>query len=517
MKFQGIKGPVSGPEDISRRSLLARLSAMVTMGIAPAALRAAPSASHGADVAEISAVEAVARMSHGELSSEAYARGLLERCAAGQTLNAFISLEPDRVLEDARRRDQERRAGVRPGPLFGLPIPIKDCVNTRDYPTTGGTPGLRHFRPSGDAPLVKKLRDAGAIVLGKTNMHELGFGWTSNNESFGAVRNPYDSTRIAGGSSGGTAVAVAARMAPLGIAEDTNGSVRIPAALCGIMGLRPTTGRYPTQGCIPLSPVFDQLGPHARTINDLALFDSVVTGDWRPIRPVPLHGMRLGVVRDYWYTDLDPEVERITNTALMRLQGAGVEVVETTLPEIANVHDVITTPVIMHDVRFAIGQYLRDYGAGLSFEQLVEQESPGIRDDMRQALPGGSLYVPDSRYDDLIKNKLPQFQHVFQDFFARTGVAAIIFPATVVPALPIGPEGDVIIRGRKVSLFTALARNITPAPAARIPGLVLPAGLTSSGLPVSIELDAAAGSDRALLALGMSVADVLGSISQPRI
>src|SRR5208337_4644700 len=119
-------------------------------------------------------------------------------------------------------------------PLFGLPIPVKDSVNTRDYATTAGSPGLRSFHPREDAPIVAALRRAGAIVLGKTNLHELSFGWTSNNLAFGAVRNPYDRTRIPGGSSGGTATAIAGRMAPLGVAEDTQGSIRVPAALCGI-------------------------------------------------------------------------------------------------------------------------------------------------------------------------------------------------------------------------------------------------------------------------------------------
>jgi indoleacetamide hydrolase len=508
---------MSNAEGLSRRSFLAGGSATLAMGIAPAALRAAPAHMGEGSLVNLNAVEAVGQISHGDITAENYARALLERCSAGHSLNAFISFEPDRVLEDARRRDRERRAGVKPGRLFGLPIPIKDCVNTRDYPTTGGTPGLRHFRPSDDAPIVKKLLEAGAVILGKTNMHELGYGWTSNNETFGPVRNPYGRTRISGGSSGGTAAAIAARMAPLGVGEDTNGSIRIPAALCGIMGLRPTTGRYPTHGCIPLSPVFDQVGPQARTIKDLALFDSVVTGDWGPVEPVPLRGVRLGVVRDYWYTDLDPEVERITDIVLTRLRGAGVEIIESTFPEIANVHDVITTPVITHDVRFAVGQYLKEYRTGLSFEQLVERASPGIRDDLRQVFPGGSDYVPDSKYDDLIENKLPQFRRLFYDYFSRTGVAAIIFPATAVPALPIGAEGDVTVGDRRISLFTALARNITPTGSAAIPGLVLPAGLTSSGLPVAIELDAAPGSDRTLLALGMSVADVLGSVSPPHI
>jgi len=297
------------------------------MSMAPGALRGGPARPVEQSLLELSATEAVARMSRGDISAEHYARALLERCAAGHALNAFISLEPGRVLEDARQRDRERRAGVRPGALFGLPVPIKDCVNTRDYPTTGGTPGLRHFRPSDDAPVVEALRRAGAIVLGKTNMHELGYGWTSNNEAYGPVRNPYDPTRIPGGSSGGTAAAIAARMAPLGVAEDTNGSIRIPAALCGIVGLRPSTGRYPTQGCIPLSPVFDQVGPHARSIADLALFDSVIANQRTPLQPKPVRGLRLGIVRDYWYRDLDPELERITAAALARLQESGVELV----------------------------------------------------------------------------------------------------------------------------------------------------------------------------------------------
>ena len=258
---------------------------------------------------ELSAVQAVAAMTRGELSVEQYASALLRRCEEEHSLNAFITLEPDRVLEAARQCDRERRARRRVGALFGLPIPVKDSVNTRDYPTTAGTPALRHFRPPEDAPVVQALRAAGAIVLGKTNLHELSWGWTSNNHAFGAVHNPYDPTRIPGGSSGGTAAAVAARIAPLGIAEDTEGSIRVPAALCGVVGFRPTTGRYSTEGAAPISALFDQVGPHARTVSDIVLFDSVLSNDWSTVQPTPLQGVRLGVVRDYWYRDLDPEIE----------------------------------------------------------------------------------------------------------------------------------------------------------------------------------------------------------------
>ena len=223
-----------GPVDIRRRAFLLGGSVAIAIGGAPTAVRGVVGVATGDRLVDLSAVEAIKRMAQGDLSVEQYANALLERCAAGGALNAFITLEPDKVLEAARECDRARRAGRHPGPLFGLPIPVKDSVNTRNYPTTAGTPALRHFRPVDDAPLVKTLRAAGAIVLGKTNLHELSWGWTSNNLAFGPVHNPYDPARIPGGSSGGTAAAVAAHMAPLGVAEDTEGSIRVPAALCGM-------------------------------------------------------------------------------------------------------------------------------------------------------------------------------------------------------------------------------------------------------------------------------------------
>lgn len=479
-------------------------------------MTALPGDAEAADLVNLSANDAVARMARGDLDVERYATALLERCAAGRALGAFITLEPDRVLEEARACERARRAGHRLGPLFGLPIPVKDSVNTRDYPTTAGTPALRHFRPAEDASVVKALRAAGAIVLGKTNLHELSYGWTSNNLAFGAVRNPYDPSRIAGGSSGGTAAAIAARMAPLGVAADTEGSVRVPAALCGISGLRPTTGRYSTQGCAPITPLFDQIGPHARTVADLALFDSVLSNEWRPVQPTSLRGVRLGVVRGYWYRDLDPQVERITSTALTRLQDAGAILVESELPGLSRLTDIITEPVQNHDVPLALGRYLREYRAGVTFEQVVRQASPDIQDLFRRdVLAGARNFVSEAAYAEIISTHLPVLQHLCNDYFARSGVAALVFPVTMVPALPIGTQSDVAIRGRQVSFETAIARNIAPGSTAGLPGLVLPAGLTSTGLPVAIELDAPVGTDRALMALGMSVAEVLGPLPPP--
>jgi indoleacetamide hydrolase len=502
----------------SRRSFIQRTAATMTIAAAPAVSSASAINGDTAALLELSAAEAVARMSRGEMTVERYASVLLARCEALRALNAFIALEPTRVLEAARACDKRRAAGEKPGPLFGLPIPVKDSVNTADYPTTAGTPGLRDFRPADDAPIVKSLRAGGALVLGKTNLHELSYGWTSNNLAFGAVHNPYDPTRIPGGSSGGTAAAVAARMAPLGVAEDTEGSIRVPAAMCGISGFRPSTGRYSTRGCVPISPLFDQVGPHARTVADLALFDSVAANDWRPLQTTSLRGLRLGVVRDYWFGGLDPEVERLTERALEQLRSAGVQIVETELPGLQSLIATTTEQVQNHDVRVALTRFLHDYGAKPTFEQVVGAASPDIQSIFRASvLPGGEGFVSEQTYATARDIHMPALRRLYEDYFARTGVAAIVFPTTMAPAPLIGEDDTVEIRGQKVSFFKIAGRNIAPGSTAGLPGLVLPAGLTAHGLPVGIEFDGRAGSDRALLALGLSLERALGAIPAPRI
>jgi indoleacetamide hydrolase len=512
---------VSAGHDPARRRLLLGAAGAAAMRAA----RGVPLKGGAFDkpLADLGAAEAVALMSSGELRCEHYAEALLERCRSARALNAFITLEPERVLADARARDRERREGLKPGPLFGLPIPVKDSVNTRDYRTTGGTPALRNFRPSEDAPVIAALRHAGAIVLGKTNLHELSYGWTSNNLAFGAVHNPYDAARIPGGSSGGTGAAIAARLAPLGVAEDTEGSIRVPAAFCGIAGFRPTTGRYPTTGCVPISPLFDQVGPHARHVTDLLLFDAVAGASTAAatspaaVRPAPsLRGTRLGVARDYWFEGLDPEVERITTAALKRLEQAGVVLVEAPLPGLAQLIDRVTDQIQNHDVRLALPRYLETYHAGVTFDQLVERASPDIRAVFKQyVLPGGADFVTGSDYADARDRYLPRIQQLYRNHFADTRVAAMVFPAVRVPPPLIGEETTLDVGGRKVAFEDAVARNIAPGSTAGLPGLVLPAGLTAHGLPVALEFDGPEGSDRELLTLGLDLERALGNIAPP--
>ncbi len=501
------------------------LSAAAAAGIGAARLpgaqagdaAATPLAAASASLAGLSAGEAVARMSRGELACERYAQALLERCAEQRELNAFITLEPARVLEQARARDAERRAGAKPGPLFGLPIPVKDSVNTSDYPTSAGTPALRTFRPQADAPVVAALRAAGALVLGKTNLHELSYGWTSNNLAFGAVRNPYDHARIPGGSSGGTAAAIAARLAPLGIAEDTEGSIRVPAAFCGIAGFRPTTGRYSTQGCVPISPLFDQVGPHARSVADLVLFDSVVTRETPLAAATSLRGVRLGIAREYWFAGLDPEVERLTAGALRRLEDAGAVLVEAPLPGVAALVDHATDQIQNHDVRFALARYLATYGAPVDLQQLIEQASPDIRALFQSyVLPGGENFVTEAEYAAARDRYVPELKRAYREYFAHHRLDAMVFPATRVAAPLIGEETTLDIGGHAVPFEDAVARNIAPGSTAGLPGLVLPAGLTAAGLPVALELDAPASTDRALLSVGAALEQALGRIAAPR-
>jgi indoleacetamide hydrolase len=485
--------------------------------------RSPASASPPSPLEQLSAVGALRAMARGEVTAESYVATLLARCHAMSDLNAFITLDADRALESARDCDRRRSTTSKLGPLHGLPIPIKDSVNVKGYPTTAGTPALRHFRPVDDAPIVQKLRTAGAIVLGKTNMHELSFGWTSNNKWFGAVHNPYNRACVSGGSSGGSAAAVAARLAPLSVAEDTEGSIRIPAALCGVTGFRPTTGRYPTGGVVPITPLFDQLGPHARTVADLLLFDSVVSGPFADLKaaslaplPTSLHGTRLGIYRDYWFQGLDPDVSGVVEKAFQRLKSAGAEFVEIDIPHLTDLIRRTTAQVQGHDFRPSVSEFLRRYRTNVTYAELLHSVSPEVAAEIADyTTPEGHYFAGEESYRKACSVYLPTLRKTFHECFSRTRIAAIVFPATLTPAPRIGQERSVSIGGKEISLDTALGRNMDPGSTTGLPGLVLPAGLTPRGLPVCLEFDGPAGHDRALLSLGLALEAALGQLQAP--
>jgi mandelamide amidase len=453
-------------------------------------------------------------MRSGDLKAEDYAHALLDRAQHLGSLNAFRTLDNEMVLEAARGADKVRAHGDAMGLLHGLPIPVKDSIDSKALPTSNGTRALRDFRPRDDAGVLKSLLAQGGILMGKTNLHELSYGWTSSNAIFGPVRNPYDPRRVAGGSSGGSGAAVAARMAPLAVAEDTLGSIRVPATMCGLAGLRPSFGRYPGDGIMPLTDAkFDQAGPLARCVADLALFDAAVTGERAPLTASALQGVRIGIAPASLLSGLDPEVERVTTEAFHRLRAAGVTLVEAELPEVAKAAIGAAMTIISYEAMPAITGFLEAQGAGITFDQLLQQASESIRAAlMMYAMP------PNRPSRDAYESALLQRQRMREEIrchFEQHHIVALAFPPIMIPAPQIGEEAEVTIRGQKVPLHIAMARNVSLATCASMASLVLPAGMTSNGLPVGLEFDALMGNDRALLALGLSLERTLGAIPPP--
>jgi indoleacetamide hydrolase len=264
--------------------------------------------------------------------------------------------------------------------------------------------------------------------------------------------------------------------------------------------------------------VYDTAGPHARTVSDLALFDSVVTSDFSPLQAVSLNGVRLGISRTHYYRDLDPEVDRVTTEALKRLADAGAVLIERDVPDLTKLVDAANFPIIQNETVAMITKYLEEFGTGITFDQLFAMISPDVKGALELfALPGGKLRAPKEAYEAARGTYRPALQRTFRQYFCETGVAAIVFPTTLVPPTPIGEDQEVEINGKKIPHYVAMSRNIAPGSCAGIPGLVLSAGLTKSGLPVGIEFDGSAGTDRELLTLGVAVERALGAPAPPRI
>jgi mandelamide amidase len=467
-------------------------------------------------LAELGVREAAAAIGTGEISAEGLAEALLKRCADAASLNAFIHLNPDAVRAAARRADVKRQRGEPLGPLHGVPLAIKDNIDSAEAPTTGGTAALAANRPKQNARILQSLLDAGAILLGKANMHELAYGVTNNNGAFGPARNPYDPNRIPGGSSGGTGVAIAARLAPGGLGSDTGGSVRIPAAHCGIAGFRPTEGRWSQQGIVPISHTRDTAGPMARSVADCVLLDGVVTGGPTQLAPARLEGMRIGVPRGHFWENLDAELAQIVEGTLAKLRAAGAVLVEGDVVDVGALDNAAGFPIALYETVTDLSQYLAEHETGLDFAGLAAGvKSPPVKDILAGLL--GDMAVPEAAYQEALVTHRPALQETYRRAFRNHGVEVIVFPTTPMPAALIGEEDTVLVNGTAVPTFFTYIRNTSPGSVAGIPGLSLPAGMTESGLPVGIEIDGPAGSDQQVLAVGLALEAVLPKLPAPRL
>ncbi len=475
-----------------------------------------------ADLTQLSVVEAARLIRARQVTSIELTEAYLARAEANLDLNAFITLDRARALAAAQHADAELAAGRGKGALHGVPLVVKDNTHVAGMPNTAGTPALREFIPKENAPTVQKLIDAGAVILGKTNMHELAFGISGYNEGFFTARpigtrNPYDRTRIPGGSSSGTGAAVGGRLAPGGLGSDTGGSVRIPAALCGAAGLRPTLLRYSQEGVTPISHSRDTVGPIAQTVADVALIDSVITGRRLPA-PASLKGVKLGVYRAYFFKDLDADTTAVTNAALDKLRAAGATIVEVDMPELQTLNDAASFPVALYEAYDDLKAYLAKYQAGVGIEQvarmIASQDVKGTYDGLvlPRKLPAPNGVVDAAPiYKAAMEQARPALLKHFNDTFRGQGIDALLAPTTPHVAAVQGPEAS------SLPTFLLFIRNTDPGSNAGIPGVTIPAGLgPSTGLPVGLSLDGPRGSDERLLALAMAIEQLLGRTPPPK-
>ncbi|MGO4647171.1 indoleacetamide hydrolase [Nocardia sp. 2YAB30] len=466
------------------------------------------------DPVEWGVAEAAAHIKRGSVSAMEYARALLDRIDEHRALGAFITVRAEAVLAAAEQADAARSSGAVLGPLHGVPLAIKDNIDTADLPTTGGTPALREHQPSADADVVRRLRGAGALVLGKTNLHELAYGMTSNNGSYGPVANPYRPDRIAGGSSGGTAAAVAARLAPAGLGTDTGGSVRMPASLCGVVGFRPTVGRYSQRGLILVSGTRDTVGPLAKTVEDVRLLDSVLSGVPEP-EDITFPPVRLGVVRRPFVEGLAPDLAECFERRTAQLAAAGVEIVELELP--SHTGDLIAKagfPIAFYETPIELQTYLTTRNIAMSLPQFVACcGSPDV-EQLLTGLLGTDAISPDD-YTAAMTRYRPELDALVRTSLATHRLDALLWPTTPVTAAPIGAD-EVELGGELVSAFLAYSRTTNLGSILGWPGVSVPAGLDNAGLPIGIALDGPPGSDSRLLRIARTCEQLFGPLPIPR-
>jgi aspartyl-tRNA(Asn)/glutamyl-tRNA(Gln) amidotransferase subunit A len=453
------------------------------------------------DLIWLSAYEARERLRAGDVSAEELTRAHLERIEqVDGALGAFLTVTAEMALTQARAADRRLRDGD-PAPLLGVPIALKDLFVTQGVRTTCGSRMLESFVPIEDGTVTRKLYDAGAVLLGKTNMDEFAMGSSNENSAFRPVHNPWALDRVPGGSSGGSAAAVAAGEVPLAFGTDTGGSVRQPAALCGVAGLKPTYGRVSRYGIVAFASSLDQVGPFARDVRDIALALGVIAGhdpcDSTSLPdPVPNYlagldgsvaGMRLGVPREYFVPGMEPDVQAAIQKALDVLKDLGAELQEVSLPHteygLATYYLIAPAEASSNLARYDGVKYgLSALDATSMWDRYLKTRGRGFGPEVKRRIMLGT-YALSAGYYDAYYLKAQKVRTLIRDDFdaAFERVDALVTPTSPTVAFKLGARTD-----DPLAMYLSDVCTL-PVNVAGLPGISIPCGF-SDGLPIGLQV-----------------------------
>lgn len=474
-------------------------------------------------MSELWAMDAYAlheQFASGAISAEAIVKAHLDRIQAwDSTIGAFLFVDAEGALRRAREEDAWTLDERRRRPLSGVPVALKDNIVTRHMPTTAGSKILGAFLSPYDATVVDKLMDAGAILIGKTNLDEFAMGSSTEHSAFHPTRNPWDATRVPGGSSGGSAAAVAARMVPVALGSDTGGSIRQPASYCGVVGMKPTYGRVSRYGLIAFASSLDQIGPMTRSLRDSRLVYGVIHGSdphdstslTNVAEPIPSQEQRwrIGLPREFFGDGMDDGVRRVIDQALESLQGLGHELVEISLPHtdyaIAAYYLIAPAEASSNLSRYDGVRYGMRASGGDLLNMYETTRDEGFGDEVKRRVLLGTHALSAGYYDAYYLTAQKVRTRIREDFDqAFQTVDYIVTPTTPDTAFVLGARSDDPIKMYLGDIFTVTA-NL-----AGIPGLSMPAGLVA-GLPVGLQWLAPPLFDAALL----DAAETLERVLQP--
>lgn len=451
---------------------------------------------------QLTIAEAAAGLRAGEFSSVELTAACLARAVArNPEINAYITITSELAMQEAQAADDMFKRGE-VQPLTGIPFSVKDAINTAGVRSTGAAKILDNYIPPFDATVVAKIRAQGAVLIGKTNCDTFGHGASNENSMYGPVRNPHDTSKVAGGSSGGSAASVADDQCIFAIAEDTGGSIRYPAALCGVPGLRPSYGRNSRYGAMPMASSLDTVGPIAKSVADLALLMEIIAGpdarDATTVQaPVPqytteltqsIKGLKLGVPREYFELEgMDPETKTIVEAKMKTLEDLGAVLVPVSLPHtkyaIPTYYILVPSEDSSNLARYDGIRYgVRVPGATL-VDTYADSRAAGLPVEVKRRIMIGTYALSAGYYDAYYRKAQRVRTLIMRDFDeAFKTVDAIVTPTAPAPAFGVGEKVDDVLAMYLADIF------VGPAAVAGIPGLSVPAGKTKAGLPVGIQI-----------------------------